>query len=184
MTDQSNQPLALLSAKVRPRGRLTCCIALLLAFGSQADGQVAKTRKEVRSELAEAQRAGDVIPAGESGLTLRQRHPLAYPAPTPAEGMTREQVQTQLGEAIRTGDLIEAGDAGQRLRDLYPGRYPASVAAAGKTRMEVRREVAEAIRTGDTLPAGEGSLTLRERDPQRYGSVGLAEYGTKRKSDQ
>jgi hypothetical protein len=146
-----------------------CGVALLVAYGSSAHGQEARTREQVRGELAEALRIGDVIPAGEGSLTLRQRHPMQYPLPSTQAGMTRTQVKAQVVAAIRDGELIEAGEGGQSLRELYPGHYAMPPAVAGKTRTQVQQALAEAIRTGDILAAGESGQTWRDRYPARYG---------------
>lgn len=156
---------------------LMAVVALGVALGSNAYGQSAKTREQVKSELAEAVRVGDVLPAGEGSLTLRQRYPQRYPAMAMPAGMSREQVRVQLADAIRSGDLIEAGESGQTLRQLSPGRYPTSPAVAGKTRQQVRQELADAIRTGDIVPAGEGNRTLRDRYPLHYGANGPTHAG-------
>jgi hypothetical protein len=39
-----------------------------------------RTRQQVRQELAEAIRTGDIISAGESGQTLREQYPQRYRA--------------------------------------------------------------------------------------------------------
>jgi hypothetical protein len=156
---------------------LICVIALGVALGSNAYGQAGKTREQVKSELAEAERVGDVLPAGEGSLTLRQRYPQRYPAMAMPAGMSREQVRAQVADAIRSGDLIEAGESGQTLRQLSPGRYPPPPAVAGKTRREVQQELADAIRTGDIVPAGESNRTLRDRYPLHYGSTGSTHAG-------
>jgi hypothetical protein len=39
----------------------------------------AKTREQVKAELAEAQRTGDIIADGESGKKLNELYPSRYP---------------------------------------------------------------------------------------------------------
>jgi len=146
-------------------------IALLSALGSNVSAQDEKTRDQVRKELAEAQRTGNIIGAGEASLTLRELHPQQYPPSPAATGMTREQVKARLADAIRNGDVVTVGEVGQTLRERYPQSYPAEPLMMGQTRRQVRSELAEAIRSGDILSAGESSLTLRERYPQQYGSA-------------
>jgi hypothetical protein len=173
MEAQSNRSLEIARVGKRPRVRIVCLTTLLVALGANVAAQDgAKTREQVRRELAEAQALGDVIPAGEASLTLRQQHPERYPAVAAPAGMTRLQVKANLADAIRDGDLIAAGESGQSLRELSPGRYPAPSMVAGRTRQQVRQELAEAIRTGDIISAGESGQTLREQYPQRYRAAG------------
>jgi hypothetical protein len=126
------------------------------------------TRDQVRSELAEAQRTGDIFAPGDSGLTLRELYPYRYPAPRAIPATkTRAQVVAELQEAIRNGDR-PIGDSGLTERDLHPKDFPAPVVAQSKTRQQVRAELAEAIRTGDIMASGDSGLTLRELHPRRY----------------
>ena len=64
-----------------------------------------KTRAQVRAELAEAQRNGDLIADGETGATHRQLYPHRYAAQDSAQAKTREQVKQELVEARRSGQL-------------------------------------------------------------------------------
>lgn len=52
-------------------------LALLCAAGAQASTEP-KTREQVRQELADAIRNGDLV-TGEGNLTLRERFPNRYP---------------------------------------------------------------------------------------------------------
>lgn len=101
-------------------------VALLALSASQvfaADGPM--TREQVKAELAEAVRTGNVIANNESGLMLNQVRPDLYPAQAQSAGKTREQVKAELAEAIRTGDVVADGESGRKLKELYPSRYPA-----------------------------------------------------------
>lgn len=169
MNERSIEGLPVSVVGVHLHALAACCVALLVACASSAHGQEARTREQVRDELAEALRVGDVIPAGEGSLTLRQRHPTQYPLASAQAGMTRKQVKAQVTAAIRDGELIEAGEGGQTLRELHPGHYAMPPAVAGKTRTQVQQALAEAIRTGDILAAGESGQTWRDRYPGRYG---------------
>ena len=82
-----------------------------------------KTREQVRAELIQAQRNGDMLAAGESGLTLREQNPGEYPAAQMLAGKTRAQVTAELAEALRTGDVMAGGDSGAKLNELAPQRY-------------------------------------------------------------
>jgi hypothetical protein len=65
---------------------LLALAATLAAAGAQA--QTGKTREEVKAELAEAIRTGNIIANGESGLTFRELYP-QKPAGVP--GVARER---------------------------------------------------------------------------------------------
>lgn len=145
-------------------------LASVLALAAAADLASADgplTREQVKAELAEAQRSGDIVAGGEAGLKLNELFPGRYPAKPALHGSTRSQVQAELAEAQRTGNLI-AGEAGERLHELYPHRYPPKPVVAARTRAEVKAELAEAIRTGDIIANGESGLKLNELSPGLY----------------
>jgi predicted RNase H-like HicB family nuclease len=148
--------------------RATGTLFFLAALGAAVHADSGMTRAQVKAELAEAMRTGNILASGESGLTLRELNPQRYPAPVVAEGKTRAQVKTELAEAIRTGDIMANDESGLRVNEEYPQLYPAQVVAAGKTRAQVKAELAEAIRTGDMLANDESGLRLNEERPQRY----------------
>lgn len=103
---------------------------LLVALGTLgAQSQAhAISREQVRMELADAIRSGDVA-TGESSLSRRELFPQRYPAPAAAAmGKTRAQVQAELAEAIRTGDLVANGETGLKLNQLQPSLYAGSCA--------------------------------------------------------
>jgi hypothetical protein len=148
--------------------RTTVSLLLLAALGTTTQAQSEKTREQVKAELAEAIRTGDVIANGESGLKLNELYPQRYPHAAAAAGATRAQVTGELAEAIRTGNMIAAGEGGLKLNEEFPQRYPAVAVAVGKTRDQVKAETAEAIRTGDMIAAGESGLKLNQLNPQHY----------------
>jgi Domain of unknown function (DUF4148) len=96
-------------------------LLLLAAFGTHANAQL--TREQVKAELAEAIRTGNVLADGESGLMRNQIDPGRYPAKPMLAGKTREQVKAELAEAIRTGDMPAGGESGLMLYEMYPQRY-------------------------------------------------------------
>ena len=127
---------------------LTLALAAMAAgnaFATDAAGP--KTRDQVRAELLEAQRTGDIV-HGDSGQKLNELFPNRYPAKAATQGLTRAQVQAELAEAQRTGDIVH-GDSGQKLNELFPSRYPAKAATQGLTRAQVQATLAEARRTGE-----------------------------------
>ena len=79
---------------------------LLSANVMAADGNTAKTRAQVRTELSDAIRSGDIVLNVETGQSLNQMEPGRYPAKEAEAGKTREQVKAELAVAIRTGNLI------------------------------------------------------------------------------
>jgi predicted RNase H-like HicB family nuclease len=126
---------------------------------------VGKTRAEVKAELADAIRTGDIA-SGISGLKLNEVYPGSYPRKPSVATKTREEVNAELAEAVRTGDIV-TGQTGSKAYEQFPGRYPPRPAVAGKTREEVKAELAEAIRNGDIV-AGEGGLRLRDQSPGNH----------------
>jgi hypothetical protein len=155
-------------------------LLLLTAFGSHANAQL--TREQVKAELAEAIRTGDMPAGGESDLKLNQLYPGRYPVKSAVAGKTREQVRAELAEAIRNGDMPAGGESSHTLGEINPSRYPAKPAYAGKTREQVKAELAEAIRTGDMPAGGESGLMLYEMYPQRYAKAREALYANKQQA--
>ena len=82
-----------------------------------------KTRDQVRAELEQAVRSGDMFAAGESGSKLNELQPELYPAKAAQVGKTREEVKEELAEAIHTGDLMAAGEDGRKLNEIFPGQF-------------------------------------------------------------
>ena len=121
-----------------------------------------KTRAQVKAELADAIRTGDIA-SGISGLKLNEIYPGSYPRKPRVATKTREEVNAELAEAIRTGDIV-IGQTGLKAYEEFPRRYPPRPVIAGKTREEVKAELAEAIRNGDIV-AGESGLLLKEQMP-------------------
>jgi hypothetical protein len=70
-----------------------------------------KTREQVRAELLEAQRTGDIMADGESGKKLNELFPNAYPKASTA---AREQARSEPKDAQRRVD----GESGRKLNEL------------------------------------------------------------------
>ena len=151
---------------------LTIASAALIAVAgsTQAMSDSGRTRAEVKAELAEAIRTGDIIGSGESGLRLNQLHPHRYPTVAKPSGKTRHEVKAELAEAIRTGDIIASGESSYKRNELRPDLYPAVAKEPGSTREQVKAELAEAIRSGNIITVGEASLTQNQLFPDRYRS--------------
>jgi hypothetical protein len=152
------------------RSALSILVLSAFCIGAQAQ-QGPTTREQVRSELARAQRSGDVMAPGDTGLTLREMYPARYGVQPTASTLTRAQVKADYAEAVRTGDLVADGESGQKLNELHPSAYPGVVfAQSDKTRAQVKLEYAEAVRTGDIVD-GETGLKLNEIYPARYAAA-------------
>jgi len=89
------------------------------AFASDA---APLTRDQVRQELAQAQRNGDMVVNGESGQTAREARPDLFPAKA-EQGKTFAQVRAELVQAQREGALPADGESGQTLRQARPDLY-------------------------------------------------------------
>jgi lambda repressor-like predicted transcriptional regulator len=149
--------------------RTTVALLLLTTIAVHgANAQTTMTREQVKAELAEAIRTGNIPANGDSGLMLNELFPQRYPARDAQASRTREQVKAELAEAVRTGNMIAIGELGMKANEAFPNRYPPVAVAAGKTREQVKAETAEAIRTGDIIASGELGLKLNELYPQRY----------------
>ena len=74
---------------------------LVAGHALAADPAAAKTREQVRAELAEAVRNGDLIADGETGARFNQLYPNRYPQPVVAQGKSREEVRADLVESRR-----------------------------------------------------------------------------------
>lgn len=75
------------------------------ADNAAAATTVGKTRAQVRAELAEAQRTGDIVANGDSGKKLNELYPSQYPVKAVEAGKTREQVLAELAQAQRSGEF-------------------------------------------------------------------------------
>jgi len=108
-----------------------------------AQTQVGKTREQVRAELMEAVRTGNIPCGGETGQLMREMYPSRYPQPPAVESKTREQVKEELAEAIRTGNIQCNNDSGMLERQVNPSRYPPVPAPVGKPASRSRKNCAK-----------------------------------------
>lgn len=88
-----------------------------------ADPGAAKTRAEVKAELAEAIRSGNMIADNESGATFQQLFPQRYAQQPVGVAKTRAEVKAELADAIRSGNMISDGESGATFKQRYPGLY-------------------------------------------------------------
>jgi ribosomal protein L30E len=121
-------------------------VSLFTVQATAASNGAPVTRKQVRAELAEAVRTGNVI-LGESSLRLNEQFPQNYPLQQNVPSKSREQVKAELAQAIRTGNISE-GESGQKLNEQFPNQFPAQENIASKTHEQVNAELVEAISTG------------------------------------
>ena len=103
--------------QTHPQGiqmKLSNRILLPLIFAATAGSAFAQntqlTRAEVKAELVEAIRTGDLLADGETGLKLNEINPSKYPSKPSQLGKTRAQVQAELSEAKRLG-LLKFSDS-------------------------------------------------------------------------
>ncbi|WP_180125894.1 DUF4148 domain-containing protein [Rhodoferax sp. BLA1] len=75
------------------------------ADNTSAATTAGKTRAQVRAELLEAQRTGDIVANGDSGKKLNELYPSQYPVKAVEAGKTREQVLAELLQAQRSGEF-------------------------------------------------------------------------------
>jgi molybdopterin biosynthesis enzyme MoaB len=141
-------------------------LASLTAAQAFAGDHAHKTRDQVRAELVEAQKFGDIVANGDTGLTAREQRPDLFPA-RPVVSKTRSQVKAELAEAVRTGNIVTNGDTGLTARERRPDLFPARPVVS-KTRSQVKAELAEAVRTGNIVTNGDTGLTAREQRPDLY----------------
>ena len=100
-------------------------LAATLAGGQAfaADTSTGKTRDQVKAELIEAVRTGNIVGNDESGRMLNEINPGQYPAQAVTQGNTRAEVRAELAEAIRTGNMPANDESGRMLNEVNPGQY-------------------------------------------------------------
>ncbi|MCV2368130.1 DUF4148 domain-containing protein [Roseateles oligotrophus] len=106
----------------------------VFAADDLAENNSPRTREQVRAELAEAIRTGDIVGNGLTGQKLNELYPNRYPKQPIAQAKTREQVRAELDDAIRSGDVVGNGVSGQKLKEQFPDRYSNQAIAQGKAR--------------------------------------------------
>jgi hypothetical protein len=148
-------------------------LAATLAGGQAfaADTSTGKTRAQVKAELVEAVRTGNMPANDESGRMLNEVNPSQYPAQPVTQGNTRAQVLAELAEAIRTGNRPANDESGLMLNDVNPSQYPAQAETQGYTRVEVQAQLVEAIRTGNMPANDESGRMLNEVNPGQYDHI-------------
>ncbi|WP_137921625.1 DUF4148 domain-containing protein [Hydrogenophaga sp. 2FB] len=155
--------------------------SLVAGHAMAADASVGKTRAEVKAELAQAIRSGDLIADGATGQRYNELSPQLYAQPQAVvASKSRADVKAELAQAIRSGDLIADGATGQRYNQLTPALYAAEAVVAdaapavGKTRAQVKAELAEAIRNGDLVADGATGQRYNELYATSYSQQVLA----------
>ena len=94
-----------------PTLRATHAAVLLAAMlGAGAHAQSTLTREQVKAELAEAIRTGNMIGDGTTGQSLRELNPQRYPSAAARSDLSREQVQAELKQARLAGEVSTGGD--------------------------------------------------------------------------
>jgi hypothetical protein len=92
---------------------LTLALASLAAGNAlAADAAAPKTHEQVRAELIEAQRTGDIAAHGETFKTRNELYPNQYPEKAVTQGNTRAQVLAELAEAKSSGEFVSGYNYG------------------------------------------------------------------------
>jgi hypothetical protein len=89
----------------------------------QAPAAVGLSHAQVKADLAEAIRNGDIVASGESGLKPNQELPQRYPAVVVVASERRAQVNAETPEAVRTGDMVATGEGTMKLNEEFPQCY-------------------------------------------------------------
>src|SRR5690606_14074013 len=92
---------------------IVCAFSAVFLGQAIASNDSLVTREQVKAELAEAIRTGNII-TGESSAKLNEQFPQLYPQQATASSLTRAQVKAELAEAIRTGN-IATGESSAKL---------------------------------------------------------------------
>ena len=101
---------------------VVCAFSAVFVGQAIASNDSLVTRAQVKAELAEAIRTGNMV-TGDSNDKLNEQFPQRYPQQAAASTVTRAQVKAELAEAIRTGNMV-TGESGVKLNEMYPGKYP------------------------------------------------------------
>lgn len=144
-------------------------LSLTTLASAQANAQNAPqglSSEQVRAELVEAARQGDLIVNPSTGETARDLAPHLYPASQQA-GLTREQVRAELVAAERNGGLIVDPSSGRTVADNNPAVIK-TTSVQGKTRGEVVAELAAAERNGELVGNLLTGQKQNEIHPQFY----------------
>ncbi len=90
---------------------LTISLAAFIAIAgtTPAMAETDKTRAQVKAELAQAMRTGDMPGLGYSALRPKEIHPHQYPATAKVPSKTLEQIKAKLRDAIGTSDMRAEG---------------------------------------------------------------------------
>lgn len=128
-----------MSAKVSILGVAT---AAAVFFTQAAGAQTASSRAEVKAETRNAQKAGQLTPAGEGS-------PKA--APQEPSSRTRGERKGETLQARKAGELRKAGEEPEWKAGRVAARTPSTT-----TRAERKANTLAAARSGQLTPAGEG----------------------------
>ncbi len=151
--------------------RNAAALVLLAVAAGSSFAQTSLSRDEVKAELNRALRSGEIMPAGDADMLLREMTPSRYPAQATVPARSRDEVRAEVQAAARQGALMAAGEVDQSQRDMRPDLYPLLASGATKTRDEVMAELREARRSGDLMATGDADMTLRELNPKRFGGT-------------
>ena len=100
---------------------IVCAFSAVFVGQAIAANDPLVTREQVKAELAEAIRTGNIV-TGESSAKLNEQFPQLYPQQAATSSVTRAQVKAELAQAIKTGNIVE-GESGVKLNEMYPDKY-------------------------------------------------------------
>jgi hypothetical protein len=81
---------------------------------ANASVSVGKSRDQVRAELVQARRTGDIVANFETGASFKEQSPGNYPGAPVAQSLTREQVRTELVHAQHSGEVMASFELGPK----------------------------------------------------------------------
>ena len=93
---------------------ILCAMALAAApaLTGAANPSEPQTREQVRAELSEAIRTGEMLERGGRSRKLNEVYPGRYPTKPAAQKKTRAQVQAEMTEINRNGNIPDSGQSG------------------------------------------------------------------------
>lgn len=97
-----------------------------------------KPRGEVKADLAEALRTGNIT-FGESSLNRNEAFPNLYPPVPMVAGKSREEAKAELAAALRSGDILTGGEVAVTRRQASPWSYSMEAREQRRPRFEARR---------------------------------------------
>jgi hypothetical protein len=134
-TNNIRQPSLINLKEIQMKTNILSVVTLSVAtlFAGQAlaltSMSAPETPQQVRAELVEAVKSGDML-AGNNGLQLNEVRPDLYQQPVAAMSKSSAQVRSELIVAVNAGNRI-VGESGARQNEIHADQYPAKPAVPG-----------------------------------------------------